>query len=229
MGALSNKRNLLAAVVVVVLALIMIYVNFVAPAREERRSKAAQLVQKQKELQALQRKTEGVSSLGAEELVALSATRGKIPEVPDLEGLLREVRLLETASRMSFAGYNFEVDKAPGTAGASKNAKPAAAAGEEGTNANLAVPIRISTTLKGDYEQIQRLLDEVQTSERLLQVDKLIFNVKTTAPVKLNMTKRPVDVQITLKAYYAPGLQRFFKSPVPVDYSKPQGRTNPIY
>lgn len=232
MGILSSKRNQIIASVVLALVLVMVYINFIAPLKSERESKERLLTQKRKELETLNKRSEGVSALAGAEQVNLSKTRSRIPDVPDIEGLIRDVRMLEVVSKMPLASYNFEIGKAAEQPGQSQ-AQPAKA-GDPATAAQaalqtLAIPIKLNTTARGDYQQIHRFLEELETSQRLLQVDKLSFAVKAAPPVKLNAAKREVTVNVSLVSYYAPGLQKFFKTPLPVLYSKPEGKTNPLY
>jgi Tfp pilus assembly protein PilO len=226
MGVFSSRRNQWFAALLTVLVLVLVYVNLISPARQERAAKEKLLAQRQAELEALKKRTAGAQALGAEEQVNLSRVRGQIPEVPDLEGLIRNVRMLETVSRMQLANYNFEIGSVPSQA---SSAKPGGSeAGSAAAGPTLAVPIRLNTTAKGDYEQIHRFLEEVQTSQRLIQVDKMTFAVKSAPPVKLNAAKREMTFTVSLVSYYAPGMQKFFKTPLPVDYTKPEGKPNPI-
>ncbi|WP_405459401.1 hypothetical protein [Paenibacillus sp. HJGM_3] len=233
MSILSSKRNQIIAAVVLALVLVLAYLNFVAPLKTEQADKERLLVQKQKELEALKKRTDGGGTLGAEEQVSLSRTRSRIPEVPDVEGLLRDVRMLEVVSKMPLASYNFEIGKAQEQSGQGGAQANAAKTGEAGTATlaaqSLVIPIKLNTTAKGDYGQIHRFLEELQSSQRLMQVEKLSFTAKATAPVKVNAPKKEITVNVTLVSYYAPGLQKFFKTPVPVNYSKPEGKLNPIY
>ncbi len=231
MGAFNSRRNLLFAAVVASLVLVMVYFNFVSPIREERVSKEKLLAQKQKELEVLKKRTEGAAALSAEEQVNLAKARNRVPEVPDLEGLLRDVRMLETVSKIQLASYNFEVGKQAEQVGQAQaqgqtaNGESAAAA----ANQSLALPIKLNTTTKGDYQQVHRFLEELQSTNRLMQIDKIAFAVKSTAPVKLNATRREITVNLSMVSYFAPGLLKFYKTPVPVHYNKPEGKSNPIY
>jgi hypothetical protein len=233
MGAFNSRRNLLFAAVVASLVLVMVYFNFVSPIREERVSKEKLLAQKQKELEVLKKRTEGAAALSAEEQVNLAKARNRVPEVPDLEGLLRDVRMLETVSKIQLASYNFEVGKQAEQVGQTQaqaqgqtaNGESAAAAASQ----SLALPIKLNTTTKGDYQQVHRFLEELQSTNRLMQIDKIAFAVKSTAPVKLNATRREITVNLSMVSYFAPGLLKFYKTPVPVHYNKPEGKSNPIY
>ncbi|WNR42379.1 hypothetical protein [Paenibacillus roseipurpureus] len=240
MSLLGNLKNQIIVAVILTLALVMVYINFIAPVQSEKASKASLLTQKKQELEAITKRTTGSNTIGAEEQVSLSKTRNRVPEVPDQEGLIREVRMLEVISKMSLANYNFEIGKVAESttpATTASTATPAAAstsAQANGTTAvaalpSLAIPVKLNTTAKGDYQQIHRFLDELQTTNRLIQVDKITFAVKGGAPVKLNALKREITVNVSLVSYYAPGLQKFFKSPVPVNYTKPTGKSNLLY
>ncbi|TVY10414.1 type II secretion system protein GspM [Paenibacillus cremeus] len=232
MGVFSSRRNQIFAAVVAALVLVMVYVNLVSPIRAERLSLERQLAQKQKELDALHKQSEGASALGAAEQVNLVKARTRVPEVPDVEGLIRSMRMLETVSKMQLASYNFEIGK-PEAPGKPQAPAPAAGSGGEAAPAaaslSLAVPIKLNTTAKGDYQQVHRFLEELQSSNRLMQVDKLSFAMKTSTPVKLESPRREIAVSLSLVSYYAPGLQKFYKTPLPVPFTKPEGRTNPLY
>ncbi|WP_436237056.1 hypothetical protein [Paenibacillus sp. LjRoot153] len=231
---LSSKRNQIIVAFILALALVMVYINFISPLQSEKETKTSLLIQKKQELDALNKRAAGGGAVGAAEQVSLSRTRVRVPESPDVEGLIREVRMLEVITKMPVASYNFEIGKAadvtlkapvsPSAANGSTTPAPAAQ-----SMLSLAIPIKLNTTAKGDYQQIHRFLDELQTTNRLMQVDKLTFAVKGGAPVKLNALKREITVNVSLVSYYAPGLQKFFKNPLPVPYTKPAGKSNPVY
>ncbi|MGG1515068.1 hypothetical protein ABE504_06625 [Paenibacillus oryzisoli] len=236
MSLMSSKRNQAIAGVIVILALVMVYINFVAPVHREQEARAKLLTQMKQELEALTKRTEGGSTLGAEEQVSLSKARTRVPEAPDLEGLIRDVHMLEVITKMPLASYNFEIGKAGDLITGAEGAKPvpttavqASTVPQEPNLKSLAIPIKLNTSAKGDYAQIHRFLDELQTANRLIQVDKLTFAVKSAPPIKLNAPKREITVNVSLMSYYAPGLQKFFKNPVSVPYDKPSGKNNPLY
>ncbi|MDR6549542.1 hypothetical protein [Paenibacillus qinlingensis] len=234
MSMLNSTRNQVIVAVILALALVMVYMNFVSPLQSEKESKAKLLVQKKQELDSLNKRAAGGSAVGAAEQISLSKARSRVPEVPDVEGLIREVRMLEVITKMSLASYNFEIGKAADPVAApASSAQPANGSATPAATAavmpSLAIPVKLNTTVKGDYQQIRRFLSELQTANRLMQVDKLTFAVKGAAPVKLNASKREITVNISLVSYYAPGLQKFFKAPLPVPYNKPAGKTNPLY
>jgi hypothetical protein len=239
MSMLSSKRNQIIVAFILTLALVMVYINFISPLQSEKEMKASLLIQKKQELDALNKRTAGGGAVGAAEQVNLSKTRVRVPESPDVEGLIREVRMLEVITKMPVASYNFEIGKVaemtikapastPQSSTSPTNASSATAPAAQ-TSLSLAIPIKLNTTAKGDYAQIHRFLDELQTTNRLMQVDKLTFAVKSGAPVKLNALKREITVNVSLVSYYAPGLQKFFKNPLQVPYTKPAGKMNPVY
>jgi hypothetical protein len=235
MSMLSSTRNQIIVAIILALALVMMYINFVSPLQSEKESKAHLLIQKKQELDVLNKRASGGSAIGAAEQVSLSKTRISVPEEPDIEGLIREIRMLEVITKMSLANYNFEIGKAADLAIKAPVSTPAPAKGTTTATSvapqtpSLAIPIKLNTTAKGDYQQIHRFLDELQTTNRLMQVDKLTFAVKGGAPVKLNALKREITVNVSLVSYYAPGLQKFFKAPLPVSYNKPAGKSNLLY
>ncbi|NOU62947.1 hypothetical protein GC096_02660 [Paenibacillus sp. LMG 31461] len=235
MSMLSSKRNQIIVAFILALTLVMVYINFISPLQSEKVSKERLLIQKKQELDDLNKRSAGGGAIGAAEQVSLSQTRFHVPEEPDVEGLIREIRMLEVITKMSLASYNFEIGKASDVVSKAPTSSPAPA--KESTTVtqvappmpSLAIPIKLNTTAKGDYAQIHRFLDELQTTNRLMQIDKLTFAVKGGAPVKLNALKREITVNVSVVSYYAPGLQKFFKNPLQVPYTKPAGKTNPVY
>lgn len=205
------------------LVLVMVYINLVSPTKEKQAAAEEDLHKKQQELQMIKTKLEGSAGLAGKERVQLDRVRGIIPEAPYVESLLRDFRMLEVVSGLRMESYNIQVADAaaPAATGAGAEQPPAWSM--------LALPIKMTTVVKGDYPQIHRMLGELKTTGRMIQVESVSFSASTAFPVKLNTPKQEITSTITFVAYYAPGLSKFYPHAVPTDYAKPPGRTNPIY
>lgn len=208
---------------IIPLVLVVVYMYAVKPVKEERTAVQQELQSKQKELKALQTKLEGNSSFGGKDRVMLDQVRSSVPEAPYVEELIRDFRMLEVTSGLKMDNYNIQIVNTAATAaaGAEQAQAPAWSA--------LALPIKMTATVKGGYPQIYRLLSELKTTRRIIQVENINFTMQTGFPVKLNAPKQEITTAISFVAYYAPGLSQFYKQAVPTDYAQPAGRTNPIY
>jgi hypothetical protein len=240
---LSNRRNMLFLLVLVVLVPYVLYLNFVSPAMKDRDSKQSSLDGKKKEIASLQQQIGKSNQATPAELVKLSQTRRAVPEEPYVEGLIRDMRMLETVSGLKFeAGYSFDTSAqtagntqaAGGAPAATTNTAaagtaPASGAAPADPSLSLASPIGINQTVKGTYKQIYRLLEEIQTSQRYMQVNRINFTSQVAPPVRVNQTKQELTCSLSLTAYYSTGLKRYFKDSIPVDANPVEGRANPLY
>ncbi|WP_438448159.1 type 4a pilus biogenesis protein PilO [Gorillibacterium sp. sgz5001074] len=224
MSILSNRKNLLFISIVLLLIPVVLYLNFLSPVLKERDSQRSTLNQKKHELASLQQQMTQSREATPPEAVKLAQLRRAIPEEPNVEGLIRDMRMLETVSGVKFeVGYSFDTASAQSDPNAPKTGQSA------DKSVLLASPIQINQTVKGDYKQIYRLLEEIQSTQRLIQVDKVTFNTTISPPVKLNAAKQELNSSLSMTAYYASGLKRYFKNPIPIDASAVEGRSNPIY
>lgn len=218
MSSLNSRQNMLIAFLVVLLALVLVYFNFTSPAIAKKEAKAKELAQKQQELKELQQKLERLTSASPSELVKLMQVRRQIPEQENVESLLREMRMLEVVSHTEMSKYEYEIGK-----------KQSGNQSQDNGISPLVTSIKMSPTVEGDYNEIYRMLEEMQTSERLLTIDKITFNNPVAPPVQINAPKKDLKCVIDFTAYYSPYLQRYFNTPAPIDYTAPGGRANPIY
>ncbi|MDF2937871.1 MAG: pilus assembly protein PilO [Paenibacillaceae bacterium] len=208
---------------IIPLVLVIVYVYAVKPINEELTEVQQGLHNKQKELKALQAKLDGNNSFGGKDRVVLDQVRGSVPEAPYVEELIRDFRMLEVVSGLKMDSYNILVTNTA--------ASGAASAGQEKPEvwSTLALPIKMSTTVRGSYPQVYRLLSELKTARRIIQVESIHFTAQTGYPVKLNAPGKEISSTITFVAYYAPGLSQFYKQAVPTDAVKPAGRSNPMH
>lgn len=223
MSLMPKSRVYWFVLLLIPLAIVMVYTYAVKPVREERSEMRQELDKKTKTLHNLQAKLEGGTSLGGADKVKLDQVRASLPEAPYIEELIRDFRMLEVVSGLKMESYNILVADAvaAGTVSAGQAQPPAWSI--------LTKPIKMSTTVKGSYPQIHRLLSELKTTKRMIQVETINFTASTGYPVKLNAPAKEITCTITFVAYYAPGLSKFYQQAVPTDYTQPPGRVNPIY
>jgi Tfp pilus assembly protein PilO len=242
-----NQKNTFPLLILLfsILALAAAYFYVVSPMLSKKSAKAAESVQKHQELTALQQKLVTLKPTGPKELVQLSQVRRKIPETDQVESLVRDLRMLETTSHMQLSSYTLDIPKVaaiivPAAATPSQSdatpaptTAPAASSGNAtavSPNVNALVQtIKFNQTVKGDYGQMIRFLEEIQTSERLMTIDKITFNMTTSPPVKMNVEKKQIVCTLSMNAYFSPGLQQFFKNKAPIYFSQTQGRVYPLY
>jgi Tfp pilus assembly protein PilO len=199
----------------ILLVIAAVYVNFVSPLRAEYEQKKERIAAKTSELRMLQERKQQDYAWTAREQAALSRLRKQIPEHESMEELIRDVRAMELLSGTSLSQYSFDI---PG----------AALATDKLPFEGMALPIRMTAMVKDDYRSIQKLLEEMKSSNRLLQIEKLAFQAPTIPPVVLNSSSE-LQCDITFVAYYAPELKSVFPMPIPVDYKLPEERSTPIY
>ncbi|HEX7057466.1 MAG TPA: GspMb/PilO family protein [Bacilli bacterium] len=234
MTLLSNKRNAIVVAIIFLLALVMVYVNFVQPARDQAAQKKRDLAAKTAMLQALTKQSAHKQEADPNNMLKLLQARARIPELPYEEELLRQLRMLEVVSGLQMSGYQLEIGNSPLANGSAKNAAGGGSTADKAGQlsakaAALAVPIRISFSVSGDYDKLYRLLDETETANRLIQINQLTFNVQPPKQVQIHASKQTIKAQLSLTAYFAPGLAQYFREPLPVDYTPPAKRMNPIY
>lgn len=207
---------------VIPLLLIVGYVYAVKPVKEEQAEAQKELQSKRKELQTLQNKLEGNQSFGGKDRVLLDQLRAGVPEAPSVEELIRDFRMLESVSGLKMDSYNIQVSNAV-AAGSSNAGQP-----QQPAWSTLALPVKMTATVKGGYPQMYRLLSELKTSKRIIHVESIQFSAPISYPVKLNAPNPEISSTITFVAYYAPGLSQFYKQPIPTDYVKPEGKPGPM-
>jgi Tfp pilus assembly protein PilO len=207
---------------IIPLLLVVSYVYAVKPVKEERAEAQKELQSKRKELHTLQTKLEGNQTSGSKDRVMLDQVRAGVPEAPYVEELIRDFRMLEAVSGLKMDSYNIQVSQevAAGTSNAGQPQQPAWS--------TLALPIKMTATVKGGYPQIYRLLNELKTLRRIIHVENIHFTTPTSYPVKLHFPNQEISSTITFVAYYAPGLSRFYKQPIPTDYARPEGKPSPM-
>lgn len=199
--------------VIVALLAAGVYVWWIMPLQERRSDLNAQLEQKRKEFQLLTARPNVAQQSAGRVRVELEKVREAVPEDPYRDRLVQDLRMLESVTRLQFSDYNFQpVSTGSGTPASQtsgqENGRPSAAP--------TVAQLQLKTSVKGEWTQIRRLLEEIQTMRRLVRVERVELQADAAPPVKLNADKRLYTCQLTLSAYYAPDLKTFFPDPMPI-------------
>ncbi|NHN29577.1 hypothetical protein [Paenibacillus agricola] len=233
MGVIRHKKMLCYVIVVFVLLLVAGYAYLIQPIGLRTLETERSLANKQKLAAALQSQMGKVAETPDSDRVKLEVVRRQIPEQPFMETIVRDLRRLEVVSGTQLKQYNIEV----GTTGlvdtsiqktkAAVKDKSAEDKTNEKPHLNV-TPIQIETSFIGTYNQIYQLFAEMESLDRLIQVDKMSFHLKQGPLVQINAPGQLIICNLTLAAYYSPALQALLKKPNDIDYTNSSGRTNPF-
>jgi hypothetical protein len=235
MTEIRVKKMLIYLSVIFLLLLVVLYIYLVQPVRAKAIEMEQNLVTKRLEYKALQAKTGKIAVTPDLDWIKLEAVRRQVPEQPYVETIVRDLRRLEVVSRTQLKQYHIEVGTAAGKTETSKtetskgetNTQVSKTAAYEKLNENV-LSIQIETSFVGTYEQIYQLFADLESLDRLIQVDKLSFNLKQGPLVQINAPGEPIISNLTLRAYYSPTLQALLKKTNDIDYTNSNGRTNPF-
>lgn len=203
----KNDKRLLFLLLILILIPIVMYVYLVLPAKEEA-SRLQAMHEQQRRLYV------NTAHLAADrqaddawQEAALAKLRSLIPERPYQDQILRDLRLLEVASGLQMSMYhiNTEADAVP-------------LPDDVGAHLNV---ITITTSVEGTYKQIERMLEELETMNRLYTVDQLTLSTDAGSLVELAAEDKVVTCLLTLHTYYAPSLQVVYPLPVETAYTAP--------
>lgn len=214
MERLGMSKSFLLVVLVFILALCVVYFYLVLPAQSELAELRDELRVKQETLEQLQVELANLNVSRPGEQARLLQVRRQIPEAPYDELFIRDLRKLEVISGLDFDTYAY-------TSGG--RVSPS-----EEWEGQL-VPLVYRATVEGSYRQVERLLQEIESEERIMVVEQIDFQAEAAPPIKLNLSNRDVTASLVLKTFYAPGYASFFDRPIPIDYEQPGSRHNPFY
>ena len=94
---------------------------------------------------------------------------------------------------------------------------------------SLVSTIDFTTSVEGEYSQIYRLLEEIETEQRLMIIQNLNLEWPTELEIHSNQPDSEMKASIALKTLYAPDLAHLFERPLPTDYEAPGGHKNPFF
>lgn len=205
MQYLQNRKVVIYSIIIAVLLLLLYVVYSTYPALQSMWETESLLQAKEKELESARLSVENSAIFGPQDEFALDSTRKRIPERPDTELILRELKSLEAVSGLSFSNYSLNA------------ADNQTDAGKPLTNGAV-VPLQVSFTLKGKKTQLLTLLKEINDTERMFHVQRMNITSESRVPVALTDNNEVISCALTLMTYYVPNLQNFYKDARPVDH-----------
>jgi len=215
MDSVGKGKLTLFFIVVTVLLSLLIYMYLSRPAMEEARRMAGQLADAQARLKELSELAGDANASAGREWFQYAAARNRTPERPYEDLILRDLRLLETASGLRLDAYHVEPSaERLGVSGES------VAPSENG----LFHAININANVSGTYGQLFRWLAEVETMNRLYHVEQLTFQSPQKTFVTVGEREAPVAASLLMRTYYSPALQSVFAEPLERDHFPAGGR-----
>lgn len=217
MNMAVNRKGALFLLLIVMLLLTLAYISFASSAKNELASREQELNQKSKELEALKKNAQGGPEKSDKSKLDISQLRAMIPEKPDFEGLLREFRVMENVSKMQMSSYNFDTKSPVETSAAPKESAKDTSAPKAANNTSivpLALPVQLTTSVKGTKSQVLTFLKEIETSKRIMAVTKISMKTEASPPVKINAWTQEFTCSLTIITYYAPSLQPYLKKAI---------------
>jgi Tfp pilus assembly protein PilO len=229
MGDMKQRKTQVYLMIIFFLLLAVIYVYLVHPITKKTADLELKISNDQQLYASLQAKAAKIAQIPDQDRIQLEVVRKRVPELPYTETILRDLRRLEVVSNAQLKQYNITLGT---TSAQDPNSTTSKTEGDNKTannsvNGNI-IPIKIETSFIGTYEQINSLFGELESLDRLIQVDKMTFNFKPGPLVQINNPQEPIISNLSLIAYYSPTLQALLKQPYSIDYTNPNGRTNPF-
>lgn len=215
MERLGVSKTFLLVVLLLILCLVLLYIYIVMPKQEELAGLQDELSSKLTRIQQLENQIASLSHYNKGNLALLQKVRTQIPEEAYVELWLRDLRKLETISGLKFESYAYNLD---GTFDSL-----------DSDSGFMVSTIDYITSVEGSYAQIHRLLEEIETEQRLMIIDNLNLEWPTELQIHRNQPDNGMEASIALKTFYAPDLAHLFERPLPMDYEAPGGHKNPFF
>lgn len=128
----------------------------------------------------------------------LAAVQADVPEKPYPDRILRDMELLQAAAGIKVHALQIDMDVSGGAADELRQMQ-----GEAGT---WFMPVRISMTVEGTYGQMERMLEELETMNRLYHVDQMTVTADPAPWVIIHNEQAWLSGQFIFLTYYAPAL-----------------------
>ena len=177
----------------------LLYVYAVHPALEEAERAELLLQQRRAEFSAGAEQALLAGDGGPELAYRLSALRTRVPEQPYPDRILRDMELLETAAGVTVRWVQIGLEEDGG-----------ASADLERLSGDIGVwftPVRVTVSLAARYGQVERMLEEIETMNRLYHVDQMTITAGEPGPlVAVHDGDRLLECQFSFLTYYAPSL-----------------------
>jgi hypothetical protein len=215
MDSVGKGKLTLFFVILAVLLSLLIYMYLSRPVMEEARQMADRLSAAQERLKELSELAGDANASADRERFQYALARNRTPERPYEDLILRDLRLLETASGLRLDAYHVE-----------RSAERLGVSGESvapSENGQFHA-ININANVSGTYGQLFRWLIEVETMNRLYHVEQLTFQSPPKAFVTVGERESPVAASILMRTYYSPALQSVFAEPLERDHFPAGGR-----
>ncbi len=210
MKVVVNRKATLYAYSIAILLLLLVFMYSTLPALQNMTDSNETLNLKSNELNEKRLLAENLLQFGPQDEFSLATIRKFIPERPDVEHILRDLKSLELFSGITFSNYNVS----SADSGTQQQENPES---KTKLNNNAVVPLEVSFTFRGQRAQLTSMLSELEHIERIYTVTRLNLTTDSNVPVSLLNSKELVNGSMTLTTYYVPGLQKHFKEPRPLD------------
>lgn len=217
MERLGISKTFLLVVLLLILCLVLLYIYLVMPKQEELAALQDDLSSKMARIQQLESQVASLSQSSKGNLAVLQKVRAQVPEEPYIELWLRDLRKLETISGLKFESYAYSLDG------------KLELDSLDSEDVSLVSVLDYSTTVEGNYAQIHRLLEEIETEQRLIVIQNLNLEWLVESEIHRNQPDGEMTASIALKTLYAPDLAHLFERPLPTDYEAPGGHKNPFF
>jgi len=188
------------------------YFLLLAP-RYQEIDRLAAIVQSEKKVLAAME--QNVSPKEGEALESLAALQKKVPVRPLTDQLLLEFQKAEYVSDSVLLNVHFsEQEQAKGE---EKEAPPT---GIETVSAQL-------TVQSPSYYQLERFLEMLERAERIMAIESLTFTGQPEL-TSTAMDVHPLTYSLTVRAFYAPQLEKWKQLLPARDVPPPSGKDNPL-
>lgn len=230
MSLLSNIKFFIFVLVLILLIPVLLYIYLTLPVLNESKSLAVELDQKKQEYAELTKETEVEDADDPFDVIQLSQVRAQIPEQPYIDRMIRDLRRLEVVGGVETSTFDIEISEVP--LHAQKDGLPDTLTISDHASA-LVNEVKLTAQVEGTYAQIQRVLEEVETMDRITHVERMMIRVRTdyepSFHISINLADKILQSTITLVSYFAPGLEQFYDTPIEAEYDPPRKRSTPIY
>ncbi|ARA98931.1 pilus assembly protein PilO [Geobacillus thermodenitrificans] len=188
------------------------YFLLLAPRYQEIDRLAAMVQSEKKVLAAME---QNVSPKEGEALESLAALQKKVPTRPLIDQLLLEFQKAEYVSDSLLVNIRFSEKEQ-----VSRDETGAPPTGIETVSAQL-------TVQSPSYYQLERFLETLERAERIMAIESLTF----TGPPELTSTStdiHPLTYSLTVRAFYAPKLEKWKQLLPARDVPPPGDKDNPL-
>ncbi|WP_050437070.1 hypothetical protein [Geobacillus thermocatenulatus] len=222
-----GKWPLLAAVLALIIILLFAaaYAWLVMP-RYSALKQMEQTVQSEKKVLAALKQKQALSTEKTAETVA--ALQKKVPVYPLTDQLLLLFQKAEYVADSQLVSVQFSnegVESSPQNGnGASSGGEGAQAASPPSSIQSVTAQLTVQSP---SYYQLERFLEVLEQSERIVAIEGLTV----TGPPELTSTNddvQPLTYSVTVRAFYAPKLEKWKQLAPTLDVPPPSGKDNPF-